>query len=38
VQVNLGEVIAPAQIADRTMLIDGDAAKVLSVVRGLRRG
>ena len=37
VQVNLGEVIAPAEIADRTMLIDGDAAKVLSVVRELRR-
>ena len=37
VQVNLGEVIAPSQIADRTMLIDGDAAKVLSVVRELRR-
>ncbi len=38
VQVNLGEVIAPAEIADRTMLIDGDAARVLSVVRELRRG
>ena len=37
VQVNYGEVIAPAEIADRTMLIDADAAQVLAVVRVAHR-
>ena len=36
-QVNYGEVIAPTEIADRTLLIDADAAKVLSSVRALRQ-
>ncbi|MBP3893557.1 MAG: Sir2 silent information regulator family NAD-dependent deacetylase [Atopobiaceae bacterium] len=35
VQVNYGEVIAPTEIADRTLLIDGDAAAVLAAVRAL---
>ena len=35
-QVNYGEVIAPTEIADRTMLIDGDAAKVLAAVKALK--
>ncbi len=35
-QVNYGEVIAPAAIADRTMLLDADAAKVLAAVKACR--
>ena len=35
-QINYGEVIAPTEIADRTMLIDGDAAKVLAAVKALK--
>lgn len=37
-QINFGEVIAPAEIADRTMLIDADAAKVLAAVKACRQG
>ena len=35
-QVNYGEVIAPAAIADRTLLLDADAAQVLAAVSALR--
>lgn len=35
-QINFGEVIAPVQIEDRTMLVDADAAKVLAAVRACR--
>lgn len=35
-QINFGEVIAPVQIEDRTMLVDSDAAKVLAAVRACR--
>lgn len=38
VQVNQGEVVAPTEIADRTLLLDEDAAKVLAAVRTLREG
>ena len=34
-QINYGEVIAPAAIADRTMLIDDDAAAVLAAMKAL---
>lgn len=33
VQLNLGEVIAPRALEDQTILVDGDAAKMLSVLR-----
>ncbi len=36
VQVNLGEVIAPAALADRTLLIDADAAQVLAATKACR--
>lgn len=35
-QVNYGEVIAPEAIADRTMLLDGDAAQVLAALKACR--
>ena len=37
-QVNYGEVVAPAEIEDRTMLLDADAAKVLAALKACRRG
>jgi len=36
VQVNYGEVVAPAAIADRTLLLDADAAAVLAATKALR--
>ena len=36
VQVNLGEVIAPEAIADRTLLVDADAAQFLAAARACR--
>ena len=35
-QIDLGNVLAPTEIADRTMLIDADAAQALAAVRALR--
>ena len=35
-QINYGEVIAPTVIADRTLLLDADAAQVLAAVSALR--
>lgn len=34
VQLNLGEVLAPSAIADRSVLLDGDAAEALAAIRG----
>ena len=33
VQLNAGEVFAPAELAERAILVDGDAAKMLSTLR-----